>query len=181
MTVKKTNKPAMAKPSLRRNGYPNELTAQECLAVDIGNLVGQRDTINAEMDKKCTELRKMRKGKNIGTQSSDCAVMKRFLESQIARGLSENTIKNNCTTFRKAVNEGKPYDVNANRKAKGAQTAPKGSSASASSIRLEVKGEPKTEELSGAFRKFFNKLKGQDQYAQLASFLLDGLDEFDGE
>mgnify|MGYP003654607842 CR=1 FL=1 len=156
-------------------------TKQEVLANEVGTLVGQAGTINKQIDDKCQQIKTIRKGKPLGTVKSGDAVMIRFKEAQEKLGLAEQTIKNNLTTFRKAVNEGKKYDVNANRKAKGAQTAPKGSSASASSIRLEVKGEPKTEELSGAFRKFFNKLKGQDQYAQLASFLLDGLDEFDGE
>ena len=155
-------------------------TKQETLANEIGTLVGQAGTINKQIDEKCQQIRSLRKNKPVGTVKSGDAVMIRFKEAQEKLGLAEQTIKNNLTTFRKAINEGKTYDVNANRK-KGAQTTPKGSSASASSIRLEVKGEPKTEELSGAFRKFFNKLKGQDQYAQLASFLLDGLDEFDGE
>jgi len=157
-------------------------TKQETLATEIGSLVGQVGTINKTIDEKCQAIRKLLKGKKIGTVKSGDAIMIRFKEAQEALGtLKEQTIANNLVTFRKAINDGKPYDVNAIRKAKGAQTAPKGSSASASSIRLEVKGEPKVEELSGAFRKFFNKLKGQDQYAQLASFLLDGLDEFDGE
>lgn len=158
-----------------------KLTKQETLAQEIGALVGQAGTINKQIDEKCQAIRSLRKNKPVGTVKSGDAVMIRFKEAQEKLGLAEQTIKNNLTTFRKAINDGKAYDVNANRKAKGAQTNPKGSSASASSIRLEVKGEPKVEELSGALRKFLNKLKGQDQYAQLASFMLDGLDEFDGE
>ena len=156
-------------------------TKQEILANEVGTLVGQAGTINKTIDEKCQAIRTLRKNKPIGTVKSGDAVMIRFKEAQEKLGLAEQTIKNNLTTFRKAINEGKTYDVNASRKAKGAQTAPKGSSATASTIRLEVKGEPKVEELSGALRKFLNKLKGQDQYAQLASFMLDGLDEFDGE
>jgi hypothetical protein len=156
-------------------------TKQEVLANEVGTLVGQVGTIQGKIDEKIQALRTLRKNKPLGTVKSGDAVMIRFKEAQEKLGLAEQTIRNNLTTFRKAHNEGKKYDVNANRKAKGAQTAPKGSSASGSTIRLEVKGEPKPEEVAGALRKFFNKLKGQDQYAQLASFLLDGLDEFDGE
>lgn len=156
-------------------------TKQETLANEVGTLVGQAGTINKTIDEKCQQIRTLRKNKPVGTVKSGDAVMIRFKEAQEKLGLAEQTIKNNLTTFRKAINEGKTYDVNASRKAKGAQTTPKGSSATASTIRLEVKGEPKVEELSGALRKFLNKLKGQDQYAQLASFMLDGLDEFDGE
>lgn len=158
-----------------------KFTKQETLASEIGALVGQAGTINKQIDEKCQAIRSLRKNKPVGTVKSGDAVMIRFKEAQEKLGLAEQTIKNNLTTFRKAINEGKAYDVNAARKAKGAKTEPKGASASKSAIRLEIKGEPKAEEVAGAFRKFFNKLKGQDQYAQLASFLLDGLDEFDGE
>lgn len=172
MTVKKTN----AKVSAKTIG----MTEQEILAQEVGNLVGQRDTINATMDIKCKQINKLRKGKPIGTQASDCAVMKRFLESQIARNLAENTIKNNCTTFRKAVNEGKPYDVNASRKASKAKGA-KVTKANEVDVKIILKGDPDEDTVSQKLRDIFNGWKKKEKNAVLASFLLDGLDEFEGK
>jgi len=160
-----------------------KLSTQETLSIKIAGNIVLAGNATAEIDKDCQALRKARKNKPLGTVKSGDANMIRFTEVLAKAGKAEQTIKNLATAFRKSVNDGVPFSMNAyrNKASKGAQTSPKGSSASASTIRLEVKGEPKVEELSGAFRKFFNKLKGQDQYAQLASFLLDGLDEFDGE
>lgn len=160
-----------------------KLTTQETLAQTIASDILAVGNAQAKIDANCQAIRKARKNKPLGTVKSGCAVMVRFTEVLAKAGKSEQTVKNYATAFRKAVNDGVPFSMNAYRAkaSKGAQTEPKGASASKTAIRLEIKGEPKTEELSGAFRKFFNKLKGQDQYAQLASFLLDGLDEFDGE
>jgi hypothetical protein len=159
-----------------------KLTKQEQYSVNVANAILTATNATAEIDKNCQAIRKERKGKPLGTVKSGDSNLIRFVEILTKAGKAEQTIKNLATAFRKAVNDGVPFSMNAYRaKAKGAQTAPKGSSASGSTIRLEVKGEPKVEELSGALRKFLNKLKGQDQYAQLASFMLDGLDEFDGE
>ena len=159
-----------------------KLSNQEQLAIQVAKDILAVQGAQAEIDKNCQAIRKARKSKPLGTVKSGCAVMIRFTEALAKAGKSEQTVKNYATAFRKAVNDGVPFSMNAYRAkaSKGAQ-ASKGSSASASTIRLEVKGEPKVEELSGALRKFLNKLKGQDQYAQLASFMLDGLDEFDGE
>ena len=156
-------------------------TKLETLAQDIAKgfvgVIGLQATIEANRQ----AMVKLLKGRKLKTAKAGGAEIIRFKEELEKSGkYSEQTVKNTCTTFLKGVNENKPFSFNPYR-AKGAQTAPKGSSASASTIRLEVKGEPKAEEVAGALRKFFNKLKGQDQYAQLASFLLDGLDEFDGE
>ena len=159
-----------------------KLSNQEQLAIQVAKDILAVQGAQAEIDKNCQAIRKARKSKPLGTVKSGCAVMIRFTEALAKAGKSEQTVKNYATAFRKAVNDGVAFSMNAYRAkaSKGAQ-ASKGSSASASTIRLEVKGEPKADEVAGALRKFFNKLKGQDQYAQLASFLLDGLDEFDGE
>jgi hypothetical protein len=172
MTVKKTN----AKVSAKTIG----MTEQEILAQEVGQLVGQRDTINATMDIKCKQINKLRKGKPIGTQASDCAVMKRFLESQIARGLSENTIKNNCTTFRNAVNNGKAYDVNASRKASKAKGSQAGK-AKVATTGVKFKGDAKLEDVVKGLRNMFNKFKENDKTTSLASYLIDALDDFEGD
>ncbi len=164
-------------------------TKQEQVAIQLAKDVVIGATIQSTIDNGIKELRTASKGKELGTVKSGDARMIRIQDTlQASKGkdgkpLKEQTIKNYMTAIRNAYNNNKPFSMNAYRDkvSKGAQTAPKGASASASVIRLEVKGEPKVEELSGALRKFLNKLKGQDQYAQLASFMLDGLDEFDGE
>jgi len=152
-------------------------TKQEVLAGEIGSLVGQVGTIQGKIDEKCQALRTMRKNKPIGTVKSGDALMIRFKESQEKLGLAEQTIKNNLVTFRKAVNEGKKYDVNANRNAKkGAQTTPK-----AKANGVSFKGEAKIEDIVKGLRGLFNKMKQDDKTAELASFLLDAVDEFEGK
>jgi hypothetical protein len=168
MTVKKSNaKVANVK-----------YTAQEVLASEVGDLVGQVGTINKTIDEKVAKIRQLRKNKPIGTLKGGDAVMVRFHESQVARGLAEQTIKNNCTTFRKAVNEGRAYDVNAHRKgSKGAKATKSGEVG----VKLTIKGEPTADEVSKALREIFNAEKFREQYAELASFMTDALDEYDGE
>ena len=152
-------------------------TKQETLATEIGTLVGQAGTINKQIDEKCQAIRTLRKNKPVGTVKSGDAVMVRFKEAQEKLGLAEQTIKNNLTTFRKAINEGKPYDVNASRKAKGA----KGSKSNEVGVKLTIKGEPTIQDVSKALREIFNAEKFRENYAELASFLTDALDEYDGE
>lgn len=152
-------------------------TKQETLATEIGTLVGQAGTINKQIDEKCQAIRTLRKNKPVGTVKSGDAVMVRFKEAQEKLGLAEQTIKNNLTTFRKAINEGKPYDVNANRKAKGAKTT----KSNEVGAKLVIKGEPTAEQVSQALRDIFNAEKFREKYAELASFLTDALDEYDGE
>ena len=151
-------------------------TKQEMLASEIGDLVGQVGTINKTIDEKVAEIRKARKNKPIGTLAKGDAIMVRFHEAQVKRGLKEQTIKNNCTTFRKAVNEGKTYDVNAHRKAKGSQ-AGKGKATTG----VKFKGDAKLEDIVKGLRSMFNKFKENDKTASLASYLLDGLDDFVAE
>ena len=153
-------------------------TKQEMLASEIGDLVGQVGTINKTIDEKVAEIRKARKNKPIGTLAKGDAIMVRFHEAQVKRGLKEQTIKNNCTTFRKAVNEGKTYDVNAHRNAKkGAQTAPKDKATTG----VKFKGDAKLEDIVKGLRSMFNKFKESDKTTSLAMYLLDGLDDFVAE
>ena len=157
-------------------------TKQEVLASEIGALVGQAGTINKTIDAKCADIRKLLKGKQIGTVKSGDAIMIRFKEAQEKLKLAEQTIKNNLTTFRKAINEGKAYDVNANRKAGvGKAKGAKATTSQEQGVKLVIKGEPDDVTVAQKLREIFNKLKTNDKYANLASFMLDGLDEFDGE
>lgn len=152
-------------------------TKAETLASEIGTLVGQAGTINKQIDDKCAEIRKLRKNKPIGTVKSGDAIMIRFKESQDKLGLAEQTVKNNLTTFRKAINEGKAYDVNATRKAKGAKQ--KGSVVP--DVKVILSGEPDEETVAKKLREIFNGWKKKEKNASLAMFLLDGIDEFEGK
>jgi hypothetical protein len=158
-------------------------TKLETLAQDIAKgfvgVIGLQATIEANRQ----AMVKLLKGRKLKTAKAGGAEIIRFKEELEKSGkYSEQHIKNTCTTFLKGVNENKPFSFNPYR-AKGAQTAPKGASANASKsvIRLEVKGDPDPVEVASALRKFFNKMKGSDKLATLASFHLDACDEFDGE
>jgi len=172
MTVKKTTKPAT---SVSR-------------ALEIANLIKTGDTIGASMSELCTAEHKARKGKPVGTVTSGDEFMVTLNKSLIALGYTGSTLANKLTAIRKAINEGKGFEHKpyAKPKAKGAKPAQgkaKGSKASDQKVGLTVTltGEPEAKEVSSVFRKFLNKIKANDKYAELASFMLDGLDEFDGE
>lgn len=170
MTIKKTIKPAT---SVSR-------------ALEIANLIKTGDTIGASMSELCTAEHKARKGKPVGTVTSGDEFMVTLNKSLIALGYTGSTLANKLTAIRKAINEGKGFEHKpyAKPKAKGAKPAQgKGKQAKADKAGLTVTltGEPTAEEVSSVFRKFLNKIKANDKYAELASFMLDGLDEFDGE
>ena len=99
-------------------------------------------------------------------------------KAQKKLGLAEQTIKNNLTTFRKAINESKAYDVNANRKAKGSQ-AGKGKTTATAGVKF--KGDANLDDIVKGLRSMFNKFKENDKTTSLASYLIDALDDFEGE
>lgn len=154
-----------------------KLSKQEVLAQEVGSLVGQVGSIQKDIDAKCQAIRTARKGKPVGTVKSGDAVMIRFMEAQQKLGLADQTIKNNLVTFRKAINDGKKYDVNANRAKRGT----KSSEANTISVKLTIKGEPTESEVATMLREAVNAEKFRESYAQLAAFLVDALDEYDGE
>jgi len=156
-------------------------------ALEIAKLIQSGDTIGATMTSICIAEHKARKGKPIGTAKSGDEFMVTLSKELIALGYTGQTLANKLVAVRKAVNEGKgfehkPYAKPVSKGAKPAQGA-KGKQAKTSKAGLVISltGEPKPEEIAGAFRSFLNKLKGNDKYATLASFMIDGLDEFDGE
>ena len=163
MTTKKNTSPKFSK--------------QETLATEIGGLVGQAGTINKTIDEKCQAIRSLRKNKPIGTVKSGCAVMIRFKEAQEELGLAEQTVKNNLTTFRKAVNEGKKYDVNANRVKKGAKTTK--SNETQAVVKLSIVKDSTAEQVAEGLREVFEAKR--EGYAELVSFLIDALDEYEGK
>lgn len=173
MTIKKTTKQVVPTTSAQRGA-------------ELAKVIKSGDTIGQSMNDICKAEHKARKGQNVGTVKTGDVFMVELNKGLIALGYSGSTLANKLTAVRKACNEGgefqhKPY---AKPKAKGAKpTQGKGKKATEDKAGLTVTltGEPEAKEVSSVFRKFLNKIKANDKYAELASFMLDGLDEFDGE
>lgn len=173
MTIKKTTKQVKPMTSAQRGA-------------ELAKVIKSGDTIGASMNELCQAEHKARKGKPVGTVRSGDEFMVSLNKGLIAEGYTGSTLANKLTAVRNAVNEGKAFEHKpyAKPKAKGAKPAQgKGKQAKQDKAGLTVTltGEPSPEEVSGVFRKFLNKIKANDKYAELASFMLDGLDEFDGE
>jgi len=158
-----------------------KLSNQEQLAVGVANGIVAVGTAQAEIDKGCQALRKARKSKPLGTVKSGCAVMIRFTEVLAKAGKSEQTVKNYATAFRKAVNDGVPFSMNAYRAkvSKGSQ-AGKGKTAPATTG-VKFKGDASIDDIVKGLRTMFNKFKENDKTASLASYLVDALDDFEGK
>lgn len=154
-------------------------TKQEQIAIATANDIIKVGTAQAGIDANCQTLHKMLKGKKLGTVKAGDAVMIRFTETLAKAGKSEQTVKNYATAFRKAVNEGVPFSMNAYRAS--AKKGAKGSESNSTGVKLVIKGEPTAEEVSKALRDIFNAEKFREKYAELASFMTDALDEYDGE
>lgn len=156
-----------------------KLSTQEQLAVNVANTIVSVQGAQASIDKDCQAIRKARKNKPLGTVKSGCAVMIRFTETLAKLGKAEQTIKNYATAFRKAVNDGVPFSMNAYRAkaSKGSQAG----KAKSNNLRFEAKGEAKVDDITKKLRDLFNKLKDKEDTAELASFLIDALDEYEGE
>ena len=160
-------------------------TKQEQVAIQLAKDVVIGATIQATIDNGIKDLRTSSKGKELGTVKSGDARMVRIQETlQASKGkdgkvLSEQTVKNYLTAIRNAYNNNTPFSMNAYRGkvAKGAKTT----KTNEQGVKLIIKGEPDATTVSAKLREIFNKLKTNDKYAELASFLLDGIDEFDGE
>jgi hypothetical protein len=155
-----------------------KLSNQEVLAIEIANDIVAGATISQSINEKGGKIRKLRKGKPLGTARSGDAVCLRFKETLEKKGLGEQTIKNYLVDFRKMVNDGVPFNMNPKR-AKGAQTSPKAKGAKVNGV--SFKGEAKIEDIVKGLRGLFNKMKQDDKTAELASFLLDAVDEFEGK
>ena len=157
-------------------------------ALEIAKLIKSGDTIGASMTSICMAEHKARKGAPVGTAKSGDVFMVTLSKELIALGYTGQTLANKLVAVRKAVNEGKGFEHKPYAKpvSKGAKPVSKGakgkqSKTTKAGLVISLTGEPKPEEIAGAFRSFLNKLKGNDKYATLASFMIDGLDEFDGE
>lgn len=170
--------------TVKKNLVVAKTSAQR--GAQLAEVIKSGDTIGASMDSICQTENKARKGKPVGTVKSGDIFMVELNKGLIALGYTGSTLANKLTAVRKAVNEGKAFEHKpyAKPKAKGAKPAQgKGKQAKTSKAGLTItlSGEPKPEEIAGAFRSFFNKIKGNDKYATLASFMIDGLNEYDQE
>lgn len=154
-------------------------TKQEQLAIDTAKGIVAVGTAQASIDANCKALHKLLKGKKLGTVKNGDAVMVRFTETLANAGKSEQTVKNYATAFRKAVNDGVPFSMNAYR-ATG-KRGTKSSEANTISVKLTIKGEPTESEVATMLRDAVNAEKFRESYATLAAFLVDALDEYDGE
>ena len=153
-------------------------TKQEQLAINVAGNIIKVGSAQSDIDKDCQAIHKLLKGNKLGTVKSGDAVMIRFCETLAKAGKAEQTVKNYATSFRKACNEGTPFNMNAYRAkaSKGAQQG-KGSGA----LRFDAKGDAKAEDITKKLRDLFNKLKEREDTTELASFLIDALDEYEGE
>ena len=154
-------------------------TKQEQIAIKVASAISEVGAIQSGIDAWCQELHKLLKGKKLGTVKAGDAVMIRFTETLAKAGKSEQTVKNYATAFRKAVNEGVPFSMNAYRAS--AKKGAKSSESNSTGVKLVIKGEPTAEQVSKALRDIFNAEKFREKYAELASFMTDALDEYDGE
>jgi hypothetical protein len=156
-----------------------KLSKQEQLAIDTANNIITVGTAQAEIDKNCQAIHTARKGKPLGTVKSGDAVMIRFTEALAKAGKSEQTVKNYATAFRKAVNDKVPFSMNAYR-----NTAKKGAKVSKANeskpiVKLSIVKDSPAESVSQGLRQAVEQYR--EQYAELVAFVIDALDEFDGE
>ena len=152
---------------------------QEQLAIDTAKGIITVGSAQAEIDSNCQAIRKARKGKALGTVKSGDAVMIRFTETLSQAGKSEQTVKNYATAFRKAVNDGVPFSMNAYRKPanKGAKVSK--ANESKPIVKLSIVKDSPAESVSQGLRQAVEQYR--EQYAELVAFVIDALDEFDGE
>ena len=160
-----------------------KLSTQEQLAVGVANGIVAVGTAQAEIDKGCQAIRKARKSKPIGTVKSGCAVMIRFTETLSKAGKSDQTVKNYATAFRKAVNDGVAFSMNVYRAkvSKGSQAGKGKTTEAKATTGVKFKGDASIDDIVKGLRTMFNKFKENDKTANLASYLLDGLDDFEGK
>ena len=156
-----------------------KFTANENLAIETAKAIVAVGTMSATINDNCAKIHKGLKGKKLGTVKNGDAVMIRFTETLADLGKAEQTVKNYATAFRTACNEGKPFSMNAYRKTakKGASHAK--SDAEESVVKLSIRKDSTAEQVADGLRQVFEAKR--ETYAELISFLVDALDEFEGK
>ncbi len=144
----------------------------------------------------------------IGKSVRTCKLSQAFLNARFGEGKKPASASNILAAFRAAVNEGKAYDENKARtkaKAKAAETKAAGADVASDDEAAETedkaaKGKThiRTAETATTYactiarkgsaakaaqtlRDLLNKMKASEEYSDLCAYLLDGLDEFDGQ
>lgn len=174
MTTKNIKPASTAKPVTTGKVSLNPITTAS--AIGIAKRSG--DSFKVEANRLCVILHKHCKAKKltVGTLKSDCKIMGAFLKE--LTHLGEQSIKNISTQFRGAVNEGKVFDLNKNRtEKKGATTK---TTSTRSPVKLTVIKGTDSYNVSKGLRDAVNDKMFRENYAELAAFLIDALDEFEG-
>jgi hypothetical protein len=175
MTTKKLNttKTAIAKAI--------KFTVNETLAIETAKAVIGVGTMTASIDEYCQKIHKNLKGNKLGTIKNGDAVMIRFGETLMTEkpSLAESSYKNMLTAFRQACNEGKPFSLNAYRKSakKGAKTEK--SDEVQAIVKMTIVKDSTAEQVANGLRQVFEAKR--ETYAELVSFLIDALDEYEGK
>lgn len=158
-----------------------KFSPSELRAIDLGKMIKASGTITLAMDSVCQAERKARKGKEIGTAKSGDAFMVRLKETLISEKYAadgDNKLSKALTEVRKAINSGNPFKLNSyDAKRKGAKTV---KSDAKPKITIKIEGAPKAEEVAKALREAVNSDAFRESYGDLAAFLVDALDEFEG-
>ena len=156
-----------------------KLSANENLAIETAKAIVAVGTMSLTINENCEKIHKGLKGNKLGTVKSGDAVMIRFTETLAELGKAEQTIKNYATAFRSACNEGKPFSMNAYRKPskKGANHAK--SEESPAVVKLSIAKDSTAEQVAEGLRQVFESKR--ETYAELVSFLIDALDEYEGK
>lgn len=157
-------------------------TPSENRAVEIGKLIKQGVTITIAINTICQAERKARKGKEIGTAKSGDAFMVRLKETLISEKYAadgDNKLSKVLTEVRKAINTGSAFSLNStsDAKRKGAKTA---KSDPKPKVTIKIEGSPKVEDVAKALREAVNSDAFRENYGDLAAYLVDALNDFEG-
>ena len=181
MTTKQTSAPKKATTKTHADNKAVKFSPSEVRAVALGKLITGTANLTLTINTICQTERKTRKGKEIGTAKSGDAFMVRLKETLISEKYAadgDNKLSKMLSAVRVCINTGKdfllnPYDA----KRKGAKTA---KSEAKPKITIKIEGAPKVEEVAKALREAVNSDAFRESYGDLAAYLVDALDEFEG-
>ena len=181
MTTKQTTAVKKSTTKTHAENKAIKFSPSELRAIDLGKLIKSGATLTESVNGLCQTERKSRKGKEIGTAKSGDAFMVRLKETLISEKYAadgDNKLSKMLSAVRVCINTGKdfllnPYDA----KRKGAKTA---KSEAKPKITIKIEGAPKVEEVAKALREAVNSDAFRESYSDLAAYLVDALDEFEG-
>lgn len=182
MTTKQTTAVKKSTVKTHAENKAIKFSPSELRAIDLGKLIKQSVTITAAINTVCQTERKARKGKEIGTAKSGDAFMVRLKETLISEKYAsegDNKLSKVLTEVRKAINTGSAFSLNStsDAKRKGAKTA---KSDPKPKVTIKIEGSPKVEDVAKALREAVNSDAFREHYADLAAYLVDALNDFEG-